>query len=110
ISGLNCSRHSGISCLHSTRSFASSLQLVYLLAWGDIRANNFIAGIVKTCGKTTITDSAGTTDAMDIFIDIIWEIIVDDVHDILDIETSGSDVGGNENWSFTIAESNHCIL
>jgi hypothetical protein len=47
---------------------------------------------------------------MDVFVDFIWEIIVDDMHDVFNIETSGSNVRRNKDWSFTIAESNHCVL
>ena len=78
--------------------------------WGRVLCKTFVAIVVETCGKSAISDTAGPTDAMDIFVDVVREIVIDDVHDVLDIETPGCDVGGNENRCFPIAESNHCVL
>jgi hypothetical protein len=72
--------------------------------------DDFVALVIETCGETTISNSACTAYAMDIFIDVIWKIIIDDMHDVFDIETSGCDVGGNKNGCFTVTESDHCIL
>src|SRR5271170_59165 len=70
----------------------------------------FVAVVVETCGESAISDAAGTTDTMDVFVDVIGEVIVDDMHNVLDIETPCSDVRSNENRCFPIAKSNHCIL
>ena len=75
-----------------------------------VLGKTFVAVVVETCSESAISDTAGTTDTMDVFVDVVGEVIVDDMHDILDIETPGSDVCSNENGCFAIAESNHCIL
>lgn len=77
---------------------------------GGILCDSFIATVIETCCETSIANAASTTDSMDVFIDIVWEIVVDYVHHVLDIKAPGSDICSNQNWSFSIAEGNHCVL
>ncbi len=64
----------------------------------------------KGGGKAGVSSAPGTTNAVDIVIDCIREVIVDDVHDIRDIETAGCDVCGNEDWCDASAEGTKSIL
>jgi hypothetical protein len=77
---------------------------------GDVRSKDFIAGVVETGGEAAIADSTGATDAMDVFVDVVGEIIIDDVHDIFYVEATCGNVGGNEDRSLPIPERNHGIL
>src|SRR5438105_4990133 len=77
---------------------------------GGILCDSLIATVIKTCCETTIANTASTTNSMDIFIDIIWEIVVDYVHYVLDVKAPGSDICGDQNGSFSVAEGNHCVL
>ena len=58
---------------------------------------------------------------MDIFFDLFWELIIDDVLDAGNVESSGRDGSGNQNWTlsrFEIEESffplwlepKHCFI
>ena len=43
-----------------------------------------------------VADTAGTSDTMDVVIDVVGQVVVDHLGDIRDIETTGSHVGGDE--------------
>ena len=77
---------------------------------GNLRSEDFVAGVVKARGKTPVSNTAGTTDSVHVLVDAVREIIVDHVHDIFYIETTGSDVSRNEDWGFPITKCNHGVL
>jgi hypothetical protein len=79
------------------------------LRW-RVRCDGIVAIVVEAGGEAAVADAAGTTNAVNIFIDFIGEVVVDDVHDVFDIKTPGSDVSSNEDWSLAIAEGYHRIL
>ena len=56
-------------------------------------------------GATSVSSTTSTTDTVNIVIDVGGEIVVDDVGNIGDIETTGSDSSGNHNGSATLTES-----
>ena len=76
----------------------------------EIRGENFVAVVVETCRETTVPDATGTTDAMHVLINVVREIIIDDVHHVLDIETSRRDIRSNQNRCLPITERDHRVL
>ena len=56
---------------------------------------------VKTCGFAQISAPSCSPYAVDVLIYITGQIIVDDVSDIGDVQTTGSNVGGNQHGCFT---------
>jgi hypothetical protein len=47
---------------------------------------------------------------MDVFVDIVGEIVVDYMHHVLDIKAPCRDIGSNQNWRLAVAEGNHRVL
>ena len=47
-------------------------------------------------GVPDVADTAGTSDTMHVVIDVVGQVVVDHLGDVRDIETAGSDVGGDE--------------
>lgn len=80
------------------------------MRWGNVRSKDFIVGVVETGGEAAIANSTGATDAMDVFVDVVGEIIIDDVHDIFYIEATCGNVGGNEDRRLAIPERDHGVL
>jgi hypothetical protein len=78
--------------------------------WGNVRSKNFIAVVVKARGEAAIADSTGSTDAVDVLVDVVGEVIINDVHDILYVEATCGNVGGDEDGSLPIPEGDHGVL
>jgi hypothetical protein len=47
---------------------------------------------------------------MNIVINVGWEIVIDDVSDVGNIETTSGNGGGNENWAMAVSEHLQCSL
>jgi hypothetical protein len=71
-----------LAFLHELDQFASNL-LVFV---GE-------KGSSQTIGSSTTS----TADSVNVVIKVIWQIVVDDVLHIVDVESSGCNTGGNEN-------------
>jgi hypothetical protein len=63
-----------------------------------------IAAVEESSGNTSVSGTTSTTDTVDIVVDVGGEIVVDDVLDVGDIETTGCDSGGNEDGATSRAE------
>jgi len=61
-------------------------------------------------GDTLATETAGTTDAMEVVLLLLGEVIVDDEGDLLDVDTTGEEVGGDEDTGGSGAEGVHDVL
>ena len=49
------------------------------------------------------------TDAMDVHLGFVWEIVVEHVRDVFDIDAAAGDIGGDENKDFAVLESSQCL-
>ena len=58
-------------------------------------------------GNTLTTETAGTTDTVDVVLTVCGQVEVDDQGDLLDIDTTGQKVGGDEDTGRTGAELAH---
>lgn len=63
-----------------------------------------VATVEESSGNTSVSGTTGTTDTMDVVIDISREIVVDDVGDVGNIQTTSSDSSGDQNRAATVAE------
>merc|ERR1712222_77856 len=55
-------------------------------------------------GNTIRSSTTGTTNAVNIIVDVMREIIVDHMEDVVDIQTTSSHISGDENGTFLRAE------
>ena len=56
-------------------------------------------------GNTDVTGTAGTTNTMNVIVDVGGQVVVDDVSDIGNVEATSSDCGGYQNRRATATES-----
>lgn len=66
-----------------------------------------IVGGDEVDGNTLASETATTTDSVDVVLAVGWQIVVDDQGDLLDIDTTGKQVGGDEDTRRTRAELLH---
>ena len=64
----------------------------------------FIVTVEECGGNTRATGTTSTTNAMNVVIDVGGKVIVDDMGDVGDIETTSSNGGGNHDGGATLAE------
>jgi hypothetical protein len=69
-----------------------------------------VAAVEEGSGDTSVAGTTGTTDAMDVIVDVTGEIIVDDVGDVGDVQTTGGDSGCNHDRSLTSPEGVQGVL
>jgi len=63
-----------------------------------------IAAVEKGSRNTRISSTAGTTNAVDIVVNVRGEVVVDDVRDIGDIKATSGNCSGNQDRAASIAE------
>lgn len=72
--------------------------------------NDLVVSVEERSGDTNVTSTTGTTDSMNVIINVRGQVIVDNVLNIGDIQTSGGDCSGNQDWSSTVLESSESLL
>ena len=70
----------------------------------EVADNVTVATVEESSGNTDVTRATSTTDTMDVIVDVRGQVIIDDVCDVGNIETTSGDGGGDEDWSTTGAE------
>ena len=97
--------------------------LVHCLCGGHVHRLDLLAGCLldltqhvlltrgdeEDCGTFT-TCTAGTTDAVHVVLGVMWDIVVDDHADAVDIDASGYDVGSYEEVDIAGLEATHHFL
>ncbi len=58
-------------------------------------------------GHTLTTETSGTTDTMDVVLSVGWKVKVDDQRNLLDIDTTSEQIGGDQNTGRTGTEFTH---
>jgi hypothetical protein len=66
--------------------------------------NTTVTTVEESSGNTSVSCTSGTTDAMNVVVDVGGKIVVDDVSDVRDIKTTGSDGSGHENGAASRTE------
>lgn len=66
-----------------------------------------IAGDDEVNGDTLSTETSGTTNSVDVRFSLEGEIVVDDQVDLVDIDTTGEHIGGDEDSGGTRSEGFH---
>lgn len=64
----------------------------------------------KVDGNTLTTETTGTTDTMEVVLLLLGEVIVDDEGDLLDVNTTSQEIGGDEDTGGTGTEGVHDVL
>ena len=64
----------------------------------------FIVTVEECGGDTRATGTTSTTNAMNVVIDVGGKVVVDDMGDVGDIETTSNNGGGNHDGSATLVE------
>lgn len=70
----------------------------------QVAHNTAVATIEESSGDTSVTGTTGTTNSVNIVVDIGGQVIVDDVGNIRNIETTGGNSSGNQNWATSATE------
>lgn len=65
----------------------------------------FVATVEERCGSTGVSGTTGTTDTMNVVVDVGGQIVVHDVGDVGNIETTGSNGGRNKDGGTAGPES-----
>ena len=101
---VNCRRQRLIHCKPRLLSFISpGLIGLHLYLVGFLQHVDQIFGLLdvgdgeKRVSSSGVGCSSGPSDAMDVVLRARWIIEVDDELYVVDVETTGSDVGGDEN-------------
>jgi len=66
-----------------------------------------VLGEDEVDGGSLLTETTGTTDSMDVVFLLEGELVVDDESDLLDIDTSSEEIGGDEDTDGTGSELLH---
>lgn len=79
--------------------------LVGLLEKVDEFANDTtVATVEEGGGDTSVSGTSSTTDTVDVVVDVGGQVVVDDVLNIGDIQTSSSDSSGHKDWAASSTE------
>jgi hypothetical protein len=73
----------------------------------NITQHTNVLGGDKVDGNTLTTETATTTNTMDVVLAVGGEIVVDDERDLLDVDTTGEQVGGDEDTGRSRTELLH---
>jgi len=65
----------------------------------EISDNVLVATVEKSSADTRVTRAAGTSDAMDVVVNVAGQIIVDDMGDVGNVKSTGSNGGSYHDWS-----------
>jgi hypothetical protein len=70
---------------------------------------NELIGLLCVEGNASsgLSSSGSSSRSMNVGLGVLWWLNLDDEVDILDVETSGSDISGNEHLELTLLESLH---
>jgi hypothetical protein len=66
--------------------------------------------VEESCGNTVVTSTSGTTNSMYIISDIVGHVKVDNVSNLGDVETSGSDISRDQDRGASSTEALQCGL
>jgi hypothetical protein len=66
-----------------------------------------ILGEDKVDGGTLATETASTTDSVDVVLLLVGQLVVDNEADLLDVDTTGEEIGGDQNADGTGTELLH---
>lgn len=70
----------------------------------QVTDNTTVATVEESSGDTSVTGTTGTTDTVDIVINVSGQIVVDNVSDVGDIQTTGSNGGSDQDWAAAVTE------
>ena len=70
----------------------------------EITDDILVAAVEEGSGNTSVTSTTGTTDTMNVIIDVGGKVIVDDMGDIRDVEATSSNSSCNHDGSVTLTE------
>ena len=73
----------------------------------DLTHHANVVGGDEVDGNTLTSETATTTDSVDVVLAVGWQVVVDDERNLLDIDTTGEQVGGDEDTGRTRAELLH---
>jgi hypothetical protein len=54
----------------------------------QITNDTSVAAVEESSGDTSVTGTSGTTDSMNVVINVGWKIVVDDMGDIRDVKST----------------------
>merc|ERR1719215_2347199 len=63
-----------------------------------------LVGGEERVGGSRGTSTASTANTVDVVLDRPWEVVIDDVLDILDVETTGGNISRDQNWRLALLE------
>lgn len=70
----------------------------------EIANDTTVATVEEGSGDTSVTGTSSTTDSVDVVIDIGWEIVVDDVGNVWNIQTTSGNSGSDQDWAAAVTE------
>ena len=83
---------------------SGNLLVSFTEKFDEITDDILVAAVEEGGGYTSVTSTTGTTDTMNVIIDVGGKVIVDDVGDIRDVEATSSNSGCNHDGSVTLTE------
>lgn len=76
----------------------------------QVANNTAVVAVEKGSGNASVAGTASTTNAVDIVVNVRGQVIVDNVRDIGNVQTTGSNSSGNENGAVAVAEKLESLL
>src|SRR2546429_9593251 len=66
---------------------------------------NFFFWRDKAVGYSCFFGSPGASDAVDIIVSIVWNVVIDDMRNISDVDPAGCNVGGHQDLIVVLAKA-----
>jgi hypothetical protein len=60
----------------------------FLEEFNQVSNDTTVATVKEGSRETSVTSTTSTTDSVDIVVDVGWQVVVDDMRDVTDIETT----------------------
>ena len=70
----------------------------------EVSYNTAVASVEESSGDTSVSGTASTTDTVHVVINVSRKVIVDNVSDVGNVETTGRNSSGNQDWAATVTE------
>lgn len=62
----------------------------------NVSQDSDVVGLDKVDGNTLATKAARATDPVNVQLTVVWQVVVDDEWDLLHVDASGPNIGGDE--------------
>lgn len=81
-----------------------------LQEFGQISCDRHVPLVEEGCCQASVADASCTANAVNIFVNTVRHIIVDNVHNLFDVDATGNNSCGDQNWAVSGLERKESIF